>query len=280
MNFRFLDRWFRRLAKCPAPLRLLGFLLTLALLWLPVLGLGSWAIADPNLRSILTLICLYLQFIALVRHWGRIAHGEPAVLKRFGLRGGRRFWLEQGLGLWIGAALVLVMFGLEAALDWAVWLAPSENFGRIAVEGLLMSLAIGFAEELLFRGWMWDELRRDYGFMATLWSTAVVFALLHFLKPWSEILRTWPQFFGLVLLGVILNWARQVTRGRLGLALGLHAGLVWGYYLVNVGQLSRVTGQVPDWVTGVDGNPLAGLVGLMFLAGIWGALFHLRPNIH
>ncbi|NJM57254.1 MAG: CPBP family intramembrane metalloprotease [Synechococcales cyanobacterium RU_4_20] len=275
-----LDRWFRTLAQCPALVRLLGFLLTLALLWLPFLLVLSWAIADSNWRSIATLVLLYLGFIGLVQQWGQIVHGEPRVLVAFGLRGGaRQFFTEQLLGLWLGAMLVLVMFGVEAAMGWAQWVVPQAGFLRIAIEGLLVGLGIGFAEELLFRGWMWDELSRDWRFPSTLIGTAQIYAVLHFLKPWNEILRTWPQFLGLVLLGILLGYAKSATRGRLGLPMGLHGGLVWGYYLVNVGQLSQrsqpmgaslagsgiAQGQVPDWVTGIDGNPLAGLVGLGFL---------------
>ncbi|MEO1404782.1 MAG: CPBP family intramembrane glutamate endopeptidase, partial [Cyanobacteria bacterium J06635_1] len=60
------------------------------------------------------------------------------------------------------------------------------------------------------------------------------------------------------------RWQRNRT--NLGLPIGLHAGLVWGYYLANVGDLTQLTGRVPAWVTGIDGNPLAGLVGLTMLS--------------
>ncbi|MEM8502332.1 MAG: hypothetical protein AAF716_04185, partial [Cyanobacteria bacterium P01_D01_bin.1] len=52
---------------------------------------------------------------------------------------------------------------------------------------------------------------------------------------------------------------------RLGYPIGLHAGLIWGYYIVNVGGLSDYTGRAPEWVTGIDSNPLAGLMGLILL---------------
>lgn len=54
----------------------------------------------------------------------------------------------------------------------------------------------------------------------------------------------------------------------LGYPIGLHAGLIWGYYIVNVGGLSEYTGRVPEWVTGIDKNPLAGLMGLILLGAI------------
>jgi LPXTG-motif cell wall-anchored protein len=47
--------------------------------------------------------------------------------------------------------------------------------------------------------------------------------------------------------------------------MGLHAGLVWGYYILNVGQLVQYSNQVSPWITGVDRNPIAGVMGLLFL---------------
>jgi hypothetical protein len=58
----------------------------------------------------------------------------------------------------------------------------------------------------------------------------------------------------------------EASKNRLGLSIGLHAGLVWGYYIINIGELVRYSGSVPDWVTGVNGNPLAGAIGLLFLS--------------
>ncbi|WP_442921417.1 hypothetical protein [Microcoleus sp. PH2017_28_MFU_U_A] len=58
----------------------------------------------------------------------------------------------------------------------------------------------------------------------------------------------------------------EESKDRLGLSIGIHAGLVWGYYIINVGELVRYSGSVPDWVTGINGNPLAGAIGLLFLS--------------
>jgi uncharacterized protein len=53
----------------------------------------------------------------------------------------------------------------------------------------------------------------------------------------------------------------EASKDRLGLSIGFHAG----YYIINVGELVRYSGSVPDWVTGINGNPLAGAIGLLFL---------------
>ncbi|HEY9891306.1 MAG TPA: LPXTG cell wall anchor domain-containing protein, partial [Candidatus Sericytochromatia bacterium] len=70
----------------------------------------------------------------------------------------------------------------------------------------------------------------------------------------------------LLILGLTLVWAKRSTRGLLGLPIGIHAGLVWGYYILNVGKLVEYSHQVSPWITGVDGNPIAGVMGLLFLS--------------
>ncbi|NJO93439.1 MAG: LPXTG cell wall anchor domain-containing protein, partial [Hydrococcus sp. RM1_1_31] len=58
---------------------------------------------------------------------------------------------------------------------------------------------------------------------------------------------------------------------RLGICIGIHGGLVWGYYILNVGRLLDYTGKVSPWITGVDNNPIAGMMGLVFLGilAVW-----------
>ena len=47
--------------------------------------------------------------------------------------------------------------------------------------------------------------------------------------------------------------------------MGLHAGLVWSYYLVNVGNLIDYSPTVHPWIIGIDRNPLAGMLGIALL---------------
>lgn len=51
----------------------------------------------------------------------------------------------------------------------------------------------------------------------------------------------------------------------MGISIGIHSGLVWGYYIVNVGQMVKYNNLVPSWITGIDKNPIAGVMGISFL---------------
>ena len=237
------------------------------MLWLPLAAPIYFWSSDTNLVTILTMGWLFTAFLVLLRFWGKLVYQQINLLKSYGLSASGRNTLELLKGLDIGLLLTLTLFFVEGKLGWLVW-QSSDRLPIVILEGLITALGVGFAEELVFRGWLLDELERDYSLKISLWVSSLVYALLHFIKPLPEIIRTFPQFPALLLLGLTFVWAKRGSRGRLGLPIGLHAGLVWGYYIINVGQLVQYCDRVPPWITGIDGNPLAGLMGLMFLLAI------------
>lgn len=262
-----LKRDLSKIARYPAPVRIMLFAVPLLLLWGLLTGISVWLIADANTANILTLLLLYSQFIVLVRVWGQYVYGQPNLLWRYGLDLTQRSCWELLLGLVIGTGCLFALMETQASLGWVVWKPPSDNFLQVAVEGLLVALGFGFAEELLFRGWLLDELQRDYHPTIALWVNALIYAALHGFRL---------QFPALVVLGLTFVWAKRACgtaesgwrRDRLALPMGLHAGLVWGYYLVKVGQLIESPNRVPTWITGIDANPLAGAMGILFVSSL------------
>ncbi|MGP1387305.1 MAG: lysostaphin resistance A-like protein [Thainema sp.] len=277
MAKRFRSLLTRRsaIARLATPMRIFVFLLTLALCWapfaIPIYGIGNRI--DPNAASIAAMSILYIEFLVLLWQWRRRLYDDSTPFKSCGLRRQRQ---DIQLGL-IGLAIALpglaILFGLQVLLGWAT-LDWSQFSGRWILEGALVGLAVGFAEELLFRGWLLTELEADYSPAIALWASSLIFAIAHFLRPLEAILATWPQFFGLVILGLTLVWAKRASSsklsgqrqgGRLSLPMGLHGGLVWSYYIVDVSDLIVPTERVPAWLTGFGGNPLAGILGVVLL---------------
>ncbi|TRU23372.1 MAG: CPBP family intramembrane metalloprotease [Microcystis aeruginosa Ma_MB_S_20031200_S102] len=266
-----MNKRLRVIATYPVPLRLGIFILLLLFLWLPIaLPLYHFFATNANLVSILTLSVLYLEFLGLSHWWGRIIYGDEG-LADYGLIWRRKTLIELINGLAIGLFFTFSLFLSQAFLGWLNFLPANPQISKIILEGFLVALAVGFAEELLFRGWLLRELEKDYRPAIALVISALIFALTHFIKPLAEIIRTFPQFPALVLLGLILGWAKRACGGNLGKSIGLHAGLIWAYYILNVGQLIKYTGTVPNWLTGIGKNPLAGVMGLLFLTilAIW-----------
>lgn len=262
-----LKQKLAQLAQYPAPIRLCLFLVVLLIVWLPVAApIYLLLNNDPNLVTIITMGLLFCLFLLFLPFWGKTVHQQPHLFKQYGLAGTRQNGLNLLQGLSIGLLFTFSLFALEALLGWVKFQSPQTNLPQIILQGFLSALGIALAEELVFRGWLLDELQRDYSPKTVLWANAIIFAVSHFLKPLSEVIRTFPTFPALLLLGLTLVWAKRSAGGLLGLPIGIHCGLVWGYYILNIGKLIEFSNQVSPWMTGVDGNPLAGIMGILFLS--------------
>ncbi|MBF1988534.1 CPBP family intramembrane glutamic endopeptidase [Fischerella thermalis] len=246
-------------------IRLGCFILALLVLWSPFAIPIYLLIHDNNLVNIITMALLYIEFIVLLRIWSKQVYKQPHIFQHYGLQFTRLNGVDLLKGLAIGFISILILFGLEGLLGLLVWQQPKVFLLKVVLEGSLTGLSVGFAEELLFRGWLLDELQRDYSPRVALWANAMIFGISHFIKPVQAIIHTLPQLPALVLLGSTQVWGKRWRRGRLGLPIGLHGGLVWGYYIINVGGLIEYTNRVPDWVTGVNKNPLMGVMGLVLM---------------
>lgn len=293
-----MSKW--RLDQQSAPVRVIAFLGLAVALW--------WPIAWPFYRlssqgrlpggDLIPTAMLYLVFLALLPQWQRRVHGLRQPWQTIGFTGRRRLGWGFGVGLGIGILSIVALGMIQLGLGWAVPNAEAiakEPWVAIVGGGALTAVAVGWSEEVLFRGWLLGELERGLSPRVALVANSFIFAIAHFIKPLAVMLQMLPQFLGLFLLGMTLGWARRVVSApaprttSLGLAVGLHSGLVWMYYVLNVGQLLQPTDRVPAWVTGLDGNPLAGLLGITLLLGLavgfrrWVAQSHAQlpaPDLH
>jgi uncharacterized protein len=284
-NLDVLVAWLRRrVENYPAPGRIIVFLLVLILLWLPGASIiygyfieTEQNLEDPGVKNLLTIFTgglLGIEFIAFLPWWGRRIYGCPNIFHRYGLV----FSKENGFvllkGLTIGFALTFSLFITQGLFGWLTWRSPSLPIYQLFLEGSATALGVGLAEELCFRGWMLDELEQDYSQKVAATANAGLFAVSHFLKPIPVMLESLPQFPGLYLFATVLVIAKRKHRHLLGISIGLHAGMVWCYYIIKVGNMVKYSGSVSEWLTGINGNPLSGLLGIIFLSVF--AIFLLR----
>jgi membrane protease YdiL (CAAX protease family) len=125
------------------------------------------------------------------------------------------------LGLVVGITLFLVftVLGISSTLDRGI---RPDNLRELLPAYLLIALADGFMEELLFRGLFLKKLGRMVGDNCALVVTAVLFTYVHQGVLFAGSL---PIFLVVVfLLGLLWGWLMQRTGSLLASAL-FHAGV-------------------------------------------------------
>jgi len=250
------------------------------LLYVPVLYAVGWllsrplALLVPSLRVdqvdlIGALLALLLLLVSLPWRLRRgLGVAEP--WRFVGLVGppGRIVvtWLRGTLKA--AALLVVVVLGLLLA-GAASWRGLQGLTGAEILNALALAVGVGFAEELVFRGWLWGELGERLGRGQAFGGQALLFGLVH---PWWRLpgLGGAGLLAGLTLLGVVLGLQRRADGGALWGAMGLHGGLVGGWFALQAGLLV-VLPAAPHWLAGPGGaspNPIGGLLGWLGLGGL------------
>ena len=257
-------------------MRILLFLLVLVICWAPfaamIYGYFNTArdLTDPGVLNLLNILVnggLGGMFLVMLPWWNRAVYGRKKPFGFFGLVANQRslFGFLQGWGM--GFSSLLLLYFIQGLLGLLEWQPVSMPLEQLLGGGLLSSVGVGFIEELVFRGWILTELEADYSLAVSLWSNALLFAIIHFVKPLSVMLAMFPQFPGLTVLGLLLVWAKRSQQNLLGVSIGLHAGIIGVVYLVDVGKMVKYTNLAPAWITGA-GTPAAGLMGIIGLLSL------------
>ena len=256
-----------------------AFFLIWVTLWLPfavVVGkFIGWRLFQPlNPEQKLPLV-LSLYLIVPLIIWGTLKV-EGLTINDYGLNWNWPLLRSIIFGLSLGICSLAVIFISESLLGWIKWQKPAnylEVVKTVIIPILFVAIAVGGIEEVIFRGFLYTELQKDYTNIIAGIISSIIFALLHLVWEQKE---TTPQIPGLWLMGMVLVLARITDDGSVGIAWGLHSGWVWSIICLDTTNAIEYTGKVPEWVTGIGKKPLAGLNGLMSLLLVAIALLAVR----
>lgn len=199
----------------------------------------------------------------------RFLDGQSFVSLGFRRRG--PWLLDSGLGVILGFVLMALIFVVEVVVGWLqvdglAWTIQGVMAVVITVLiYLVVYLLVGISEELVFRGYTFVNLREGFGVIVAVIVSSVLFGLLHALNP-----NFGPvALLNTALVGVFFCYAYLVT-DNLWLPIAYHfswnfcQGTVFSFPVSGTGGeglfLTSLIGG-PDWVTGGNYGPEAGLLG-------------------
>jgi hypothetical protein len=239
------------------------------------------AVVAPDV-SILGRVLLSLGFAALP---AAVVLAAGYVVDRrsvadFGFGFDRDWWVDLGFGLALGAGLMTGIFLVSLAFGWVRvddTLVGGRPVGGFAVGFALLTLqflVVGFAEELVARGYLLTNTAEGLaGYLSERGAVAVAvvvssaaFGAAHLQNPNSTVVST----LGITLAGVFLA-AGYVLTDELAIPVGVHVtwnlfqGGVYGFSVSGLGVGTSVVATVetgPDAVTGGAFGPEAGLLGV------------------
>ena len=199
----------------------------------------------------------------------------------YGFHFNRRWWLDLGFGLALGALLMGLIFLIEWGLGWIqmegiqVNRAPAWPWGAWILSDVVLFLCVGIYEEFFTRGYLLRNLAEAFRtrriqpraalLLAYLISSSI-FGLLHLANQNASLIST----LNLVAAGLFLGLGYVLT-GELAISIGLH--ITWNFFQGTVfgfpvsggapaASLIGITQLGPAWATGGDFGPEAGALGL------------------
>ncbi|WP_377961721.1 CPBP family intramembrane glutamic endopeptidase [Almyronema epifaneia] len=231
-------------------------------------------------QKIPLLASLYL--LAPLVIWGA-SQLEASSFAAYGMVWRRSLVISLLLGLGLALVGLGLLVGVQQALGWtqlkrnltsevAAEVNPPPALVQIALPLLGLALWIGWTEELVFRGFLVNQLHQGYGWVTTAAIASAIFALLHLVWEGRQNI---PQLPGLWLMGMVLVLARWGDGGQLGLAWGLHAGWVWGIASLETAEIFVPTDKGKTWLIGRVGQPLTGAMAMLLMLATAGVIWQI-----
>ena len=248
------------------------------ILFIPLLYILGWILAKPIIMtglnneniSLIGTIITFLLFIISLPKWFELRWG---LLNTWALVGVKKIDKEQKYlfyflkGVLNSLTLIIVILIPIFIIQSGNWLGIIST--NIFINSIILLFGVGFAEELIFRGWLFEELKNQLGLKKGLFFQALIFSLTHIGFDMSFLEMT-GILSGLFLLGILLALIRLNDKNSLWGCIGIHGGLVGGWFLINNG-LIEISRNTPQWLVGpgsINTNPLGGVYGIILLLGL------------
>ena len=245
------------------------------LIFIPFLYIFGWVLATPILLlgvgkeslSLIGTLFTFLIFVFSLPKWFYLRWGFNNTWTLLGINNSER---NENLFFYFFRGFLLSIILLSLILVPIMAIQSGYWIGKISLDIILNSIflivGIGFAEELIFRGWLLEEFKNQFGLKKAIIIQASLFSIVHigFDLPFWQMISI---LIGLFLLGILLSLMRLKDNNSLWGCIGLHGGIVGLWFITNNGLLF-ISKDSPKWLVGpgtINTNPLGGLYGISLM---------------
>ena len=245
------------------------------ILFIPFLYLMGWVLAQPlfylnfdkeNLSLIGTFFTLFL-FIFLLPYWFQGKWNIKNTWEKLGINR-NNIWiniLHFSQGILFSLILIIIILIPILKTNYVTW--SGELTPSILSQTFFYILGLGLAEELVFRAWLFEELKLVYGIKISIIFQAFVYSFIHYISD-TSFLNIIGLRLGWFFLGILLSLIRVKDKGSLWRCIGIHGGLVGIWYFLNE-VFIKISLKTPSYLVGPFNenlsNPLGSLCGIILI---------------
>ena len=243
--------------------------------FIPILyGIG-WALSQPLLLlnfekenlSLIGTIFTFLLFLFFLPYWFYIKWEISSTWVLLGITKNKLLKNFIHFSQGILFSLVLITLILIPILKSNYIDITGEINSEVLKQTVFYILFLGFAEELFFRGWFFEELKLLFGTKTGMIGQALLYSFVHHISD-TTIWNIIGLRLGWFLLGILLSLIRRIDKGSLWKCIGIHGGLVGIWYFLNE-VFIKISVQAPSYLVGPFtenlSNPLGSLCGIGLL---------------
>ena len=239
--------------------------------YIPFLYITAWLISRPILifsigketLNTVHLALTFFLFIGLIPRWFNTRWGIKKSYDFIGLK----INLQSGSptinflkGIFIALVLIILLLLPIIFNNWFEW--KGELSLIVFLNGILVGLFYGFFEEIIFRGWLQEELKILLGLKMAVIFQSLIFSLVHGYKDIS-------LSIGLFILGILLTSKKLKDNGEIWSSIGIHGGLVGIWFITS--SILDINSNAPSWIIGKeinDINPIGGTYGITLMIAL------------
>tara|TARA_Y100001978_G_scaffold73794_1_gene66114 strand:+ start:404 stop:1219 length:816 start_codon:yes stop_codon:yes gene_type:complete len=246
-----------------------------SLLFFPVLYFIGWAGSNllvyffPSLeigKSLYGTILTFLMFLIVLPYWCKFKWNKKFSNAIGNIKLNNKKLLLLLAGEICKSFLIILIISALLVFGGFADLENKVNI-RLIFDSFFVAFLVGFAEELVFRVWLFEELNLYFNFGKSNILQSILFAILHI--RWDiSLTNNFQLILGLFLLGLYLNQWRSLELQSILLPISFHGSLVGFWFLIDQSILN-IHAHVPEIIfgPGQEGNinPIGGLIGISFL---------------
>tara|TARA_B100001121_G_C18593746_1_gene575975 strand:+ start:79 stop:858 length:780 start_codon:yes stop_codon:yes gene_type:complete len=212
-------------------------------------------------------IFIFILFVFLLKIWAKKRWNQKNIWEILGFTQFEESIFNNSFKKELFKSFLIIAFWILLLIFGNFLIFTSELNYRLLLDILFTSIFVGVAEELLFRVWLFEELKLFLSTNKAVFIQSILFSIVHPYSFDESFTVNVLMKIGLFLLGIYLNLLRINNYPNIFPSIAFHGGIVGYIFLAK--SIFHVQGNYPLLIYGnqYDNfiNPISGLIGIFTL---------------